>query len=183
MPRRTGHRRRSGLRGDGHGAPDDGIGGGHGDGGGGNGDGDCDDGDGDHEDRCGDVGSGDAAGSTGGCGGTLEDTVSTSALTIWAAVVAGAAILVLVVTDHRQPVRRRAPVPREDGRAPRSRRPDRVQELGFRPTRLARRPGPVARVKAVVGAGVLGAMVGGLLALVVAVMVIGLAVLLERAVT
>lgn len=123
-----------------------------------------------------------SAGSAGGCGGTLDDTVSTSALTIWAAFVAGAAILVLVVTDHRQPVRRRAPVPREDGRPPAARRTDRVQELAYRPTRLARAPGPVARVKAVVGAGVVGAVIGALLALVLAVILIGLAVLLERAV-
>ena len=53
-----------------------------------------------------------SAGEGGGDGDTVGSTVSTSALTIWAAVVAGAAILLLVVTDHRQPARRRAPIPR-----------------------------------------------------------------------
>ncbi len=108
--------------------------------------------------------------------------MSTSALTIWAAVVAGTAILLLVVTDHRQPARRRAPVPREDGRPPASRPADRAQPVAYRPSRLAHAPGPLARVRAAVGAGVLGAVLGALLALVVAVVVIGLALALERAV-
>lgn len=116
-------------------------------------------------------------------GGTVDSTVSTSALTIWAAVVAGAAILVLVVTDHRQPARRRAPVPRADGRPPAVRRADQVREVVYRPSHLYQRPNPLVKLRAIVGAGVIGAAIGALMALTVAVAVIGLAILLERAVS
>jgi hypothetical protein len=109
--------------------------------------------------------------------------VSTSALTIWAAVVAGAAILLLVVTDHRQPARRRGPIPRADGRPPAVRRSDHVREVAYRPSRVYHRPNLLVKVRAVVGAGVIGVVVGALLALVVAITLIGLALLLERAVS
>ena len=124
-----------------------------------------------------------SAGEGGGSGGTVDSTVSTSALTIWAAVVAGAAILLLVVTDHRQPARRRAPIPRADGRPPAVRRPDQVQDVAYRPSHLYRRPNPLLKVRSIAGAGALGAVVGALMALVVAIALIGLALLLERAVT
>ncbi len=96
---------------------------------------------------------------------------------------AGAAILLLVVTDHRQPARRRAPVPRADGRPPAVRRPDRVHDVAYRPSHLYRRPNPLVKVRSVAGAGAIGAVVGALMALVAAISVIGLALLLERAVS
>jgi hypothetical protein len=102
--------------------------------------------------------------------------VSTSALTIWALVVAGAAVLLLVAVDHRKPARRRAVAQRG---LPIWRAPT-VQTVERRPLRRYRPPRWWQRLAALGGAGVLAVVLGAILAILLAGVIVGLFVVLDN---
>jgi hypothetical protein len=102
--------------------------------------------------------------------------VSTSTLTIWALVVAGAAVLLLVAVDHRKPARRRAVAQRG---LPLPWRAPTVQTLEHRPVRRYRPPTWWQRLASLAGAGVLGVVLGAVLAVVAAGLVVGAFVILD----
>jgi hypothetical protein len=102
--------------------------------------------------------------------------VSTSTLTIWALVVAGAAVLLLVAVDHRKPARRRAVAQRG---LPLPWRPPTVQTVQHRPVRRYRPPTWWQRLASLVGAGVLGVVLGAVLAVVTAGLVVGTFVIID----
>jgi hypothetical protein len=104
--------------------------------------------------------------------------VSIEAFTIWAAVVAAASVLLLVAVDHRKPARRRRVAPRAKalgGRLPNAR------EVEHLPTRPYRRTPLWRRILSFGGLGVLGVVIGALLAISLAALVIGLFLLLDGA--
>jgi hypothetical protein len=105
--------------------------------------------------------------------------VSTSALTIWALVVAGASVLLLVALDHRKPARRRAVAKRG---VPLPWRRPMVQIVEQRPVRRYKPPRWWQRLASITGAGVLGVVLGAVLAVVLAGFVVGLFLLLDNAV-
>jgi hypothetical protein len=102
--------------------------------------------------------------------------VSTSTLTVWALVVAGAAVLLLVAVDHRKPARRRAITQRG---VPLPWRPPTVQTVEQRPVRRYQSPRWWQRLAALAGAGVLGVVMGAVLAVVTAGLVVGAFVLID----
>jgi hypothetical protein len=102
--------------------------------------------------------------------------VSTSTLTIWALVVAGAAVLLLVAVDHRKPARRRAVAQRG---LPLPFRTPTVQTLEHRPVRRYRPPAWWQRLASLVGAGALGIVLGAVLAVVTAGLVVGTFVFID----
>jgi hypothetical protein len=120
---------------------------------------------------------GGSPGATVGGGVTIVSKVSTSALTIWAVVVAGASVLLLVAVDHRKPARRRAVAKRG---VPLPWRPPVAQTVEQRPVRRYRRPRWWQRLAALGGAGVLGVVLGAVLAIVVAGVVVGLFLVLDN---
>jgi len=102
--------------------------------------------------------------------------VSIEAITIWAAVVAGASILLLVVIDHRKPARRRRVAPRATvlgGRAPAAR------DVEHLPTRPYRRTPLWRRILSAGGLAVTGVVLGALLAIAIAALVIGVFLLID----
>jgi hypothetical protein len=102
--------------------------------------------------------------------------VSTSTLTIWALVVAGAAVLLLVAVDHRKPARRRAIAQRG---VPIPWRPPTVQTVEQRPVRRYRRPAWWQRLVSLAGVGALGVVLGAVLAVVAAGLVVGTFVIID----
>jgi hypothetical protein len=102
--------------------------------------------------------------------------VSTSALTIWALVVAGASVLLLVAVDHRKPARRRAVAQRG---VPLPWRAPTMQTVEQRPVRRYKPPRWWQRLASITGAGVLGVVLGAVLAVVIAGIVVGLFVALD----
>jgi hypothetical protein len=97
-------------------------------------------------------------------------------MTIWALVVAGASVLLLVAIDHRKPARRRA-VTQRGGLVPR--RAPTVQVVDQRPVRRYQRPRWWQRLAALGGLGVLGVVVGAVIAVVAAGMIVGAFVIID----
>jgi hypothetical protein len=97
-------------------------------------------------------------------------------MTIWAVVVAGASVLLLVAIDHRKPARRRAVSPRG---GPIPRRAPVVQMVEQRPMRRYRGPRWWQRLAAVVGAGALGVVIGAVVAVLTAGLIVGAFVVVD----
>lgn len=109
------------------------------------------------------------AGSGGGGRGTIV-VLSTPALTLWAAVAAGAAMLLLVALDYRKPARRHAIAPR--GRLIVRPAPA-VLNVEQRPVVPYRRTPWYRRVLALFGLGVSTVVLGAIAAIFVAALVFG----------
>jgi len=88
-------------------------------------------------------------------------------------------VLLLVAVDHRKPARRRAVAKRG---VPLPWRPPMVQTVEQRPVRRYKRPRWWQRLASITGAGVLGVVLGAVLAVCVAAVVVGLFLLLDNAV-
>jgi hypothetical protein len=97
-------------------------------------------------------------------------------MTIWALVVAGASVLLLVAVDHRKPARRRAIAQRG---VPLPWRPPTVQTVEQHPVRRYQRPPWWQRLLSLLGAGVLGVVLGAVLAVAAAGTVVGAFVLID----
>lgn len=111
-------------------------------------------------------------------GGTLELTVSLPALTIWAALVAGASLLLLVAIDHRKPARRRRVASRAGvgtKRAPAARTVEHLPSRPYRRTPLWKRAASLG------GLGVMGLVIGALVAIAVAAAVVGVFLVIDSA--
>jgi hypothetical protein len=85
-------------------------------------------------------------------------------------------VLLLVAVDHRKPARRRAVARRG---VPLPWRPPTVQTVEQRPVRRYQRPPLWQRLVSLAGAGVLGVVLGAVLAVVTAGMVVGAFVLID----
>jgi hypothetical protein len=109
-------------------------------------------------------------GSVGMGGGTIGSSVSTSTLTTWAVIVATTSVLLLVVLDRRQPARRQRVTPRA-GILPRA--APAVVEVTQVPTRTYRRTPIWRRVLSLTYLGSFGLVLGALLALLLAVVIVG----------
>jgi hypothetical protein len=104
--------------------------------------------------------------------------VSIPAVTIWAALVAGASLLLLIAIDHRKPARRRKIASRGGvgvKRAPVTRT---VEHL---PTRPYKRTPMWKRLLSLGGLGLMGLVLGALLAIALATVVVGFFLLIEGA--
>jgi hypothetical protein len=104
--------------------------------------------------------------------------VSIPAITIWAALVAGASLLLLVAIDHRKPARRRKIASRGGAGVKRAPVTRTVEHL---PTRPYKRTPLWRRVVSLGGLGVLGVALGALLAIGLAAIVVGFFLLLDGA--
>jgi hypothetical protein len=111
-----------------------------------------------------------------GGGVTIVFNVSTSALTIWALVVAGASVLLLVAVDHRKPARRRAVAQRG---VPIWRAPT-VQVVEQHAVRRYRPPRWWQRIGALLGAGFVGVILGAVVAVSLAGVIVGLFLVLDN---
>jgi hypothetical protein len=98
-------------------------------------------------------------------------------MTVWALVVAGASVLLLVAVDHRKPARRRAIAQRG---VPLPWRPPTVQTVEQRPVRRYRRPPWWHRLASLAGAGALGVVLGAVLAVVAAGLIVGTFVVIDN---
>jgi hypothetical protein len=93
-------------------------------------------------------------------------------MTIWAAIVAGAAVLFLVAIDHRKPARRRA-VAQTRAVPVVGRRPPMVQVVEQLPVRRHKRTPWWRRLLALFGTGAIGVVTGAVLAVILAGLVAG----------
>jgi hypothetical protein len=104
-------------------------------------------------------------------GGTIGSSVSTSTLTTWAVIVATTSVLLLVVLDRRQPARRRRVTPREGVLLPRP--APAVVEVIQLPSKRYRRTPIWRRFLSLTFLGGFGVVLGALLALALAVLIVG----------
>jgi hypothetical protein len=109
-------------------------------------------------------------GSAGMGRGTIGSSVSTSTLTTWAVIVATTSVLLLVVLDRRQPARRRRVTPREGLL---SRPAPAVVEVVQLPSMRYRRTPIWRRLLSLTFLGGFSVVLGGLLALALAVVIVG----------
>jgi hypothetical protein len=103
-------------------------------------------------------------------GGTIDSSVSTSTLTTWAVIVAATSVLLLVALDRRQPARRQRVTPRE-GLLPRP--APAVVEVIQLPAKPYRRTPIWRRLLSLTYLGGFGIVLGGVLAFVLAVVIVG----------
>ena len=103
-------------------------------------------------------------------GGTIVSSVSTSTLTTWAVIVATTSVLLLVVLDRRQPARRRRVTPREGLL---SRPAPAVVDVIQLPAKRYRRTPIWRRLLSLTFLGGFGVVLGALLALALAVVIVG----------
>jgi len=85
-------------------------------------------------------------------------------------------VLLLVAVDHRKPARRRAVAQRG---LPLPWRPPTAQTVEHRPVRRYRPPAWWQRLAALLGAGVMGVVLGAVLAVVTAGLVVGTFVIID----